>query len=83
MRLSIPALLVAFAATSSAAELWWIDTCCLVTTCDSNGTWQGDNGAWGNINFNEGCRDLPIPGLVEFCIDWMNRRAHFPIRRAG
>jgi hypothetical protein len=20
---------------------------------------------------------LPIPGLVEFCIDWTNKRAHF------
>ncbi|KAF6753784.1 hypothetical protein DFP72DRAFT_393797 [Ephemerocybe angulata] len=50
----------------------------------SGGTWTTSNGAvYGNLNVNEGCRTLAVPGMTDFCIDWANRRAHFYFEGQG
>jgi len=42
----------------------------------SNAMWHSDNGIFA-FNANPDCRDPPIPGVYEVCMDWVNRRAHF------
>ena len=33
-------------------------------------------GVYG-VNAAGGCHSTPMPGMIEFCVDWNQRRAHF------
>ncbi|KAK4155838.1 hypothetical protein C8A00DRAFT_31281 [Chaetomidium leptoderma] len=34
------------------------------------------NGVY-DVDASNGCRGTSVPGMIEFCVDWPNARAHF------
>ncbi|KAK4121065.1 hypothetical protein N657DRAFT_134892 [Parathielavia appendiculata] len=79
MRFTIPALLVV-SATACLADMMRVITVCPsegLGRCDSSrGTFPTCCGHYP-VDANEGRRGTGVPGMVEFCVDWGNRRGHF------
>ena len=82
MRLDIPAIIAAMAATIAADRLE-VHTRCAPGSCDSrSGIFYTDFGSY-SVDANEGCRGTSVPGMTEFCMDWGRRRGHFRFSHQG
>ncbi|KAM5352991.1 hypothetical protein ACJ41O_005713 [Fusarium nematophilum] len=76
MRFDIVATLAALA-SGAVADRMEVFTECGVGQCSSsNAFFYTDYGSY-RVNANTGCRGTGVPGMVEFCVDWDRRRAHF------
>ncbi|KAF4441827.1 hypothetical protein F53441_11912 [Fusarium austroafricanum] len=76
MRLDIPTIIAAMAATVAADRLDVITNCAAGSCKSENGMFYTDFGSY-RVNANEGCRGTSVPGMTEFCMDWGRRRGHF------
>ncbi|KAH7183589.1 uncharacterized protein B0J16DRAFT_386663 [Fusarium flagelliforme] len=76
MRFDILAVFAALAINASADRME-VFTKCGACSCDANSAFfYTDYGAY-KINAQKGCRGTSVPGMVKFCVDWDERRAHF------
>ncbi|KAF5616469.1 3-(3-hydroxyphenyl)propionate 2-hydroxylase [Fusarium sp. NRRL 25303] len=76
MRLDITAVLASLALTVFADRME-VFTSCGGFTCNSSDAWFYTDYGTYKVNANKGCRGTSVPAMVEFCVDWDNRRAHF------
>ncbi|RBA19747.1 hypothetical protein FPRO05_09047 [Fusarium proliferatum] len=82
MRLDITAVLASLALTASADRME-VFTTCAGWTCRSNDAWFYTDYGTYKVNADTGCRGTSVPAMVEFCVDWDNRRAHFRFSGQG
>ncbi|KAL6412987.1 hypothetical protein AUP68_02481 [Ilyonectria robusta] len=77
MRFDILATLAALASGAVADRMEVFTECAAFGQCNSgNAFFYTDFGTY-KVNANTGCRGTGVPGMVEFCVDWDRRRAHF------
>ncbi|KAL3953926.1 hypothetical protein ACCO45_011882 [Purpureocillium lilacinum] len=74
-------------ATSCAADWLHAFESCYMEGNDF-GCWRSavfytDYGAYDFNNANSGCYGIPVPGMVEFCLDTVEKRAHFRFEGQG
>jgi hypothetical protein len=82
MRFDVTAVLMALAMTASADRME-VFTSCGPGNCDSSDAiFYTDYGTY-RVNANTGCRGTSVPAMVEFCVDWDNRRSHFRFSGQG
>ncbi|KAF4452209.1 hypothetical protein F53441_4949 [Fusarium austroafricanum] len=82
MRFDITALLMALTMTASADRME-VFTECGGWTCMSYNAWFYTDYGTYKVNAEKGCRDTSVPAMVEFCVDWDNRRSHFRFSGQG
>lgn len=77
MRFDILATLAALASGAVADRMEVFTECAAFGQCSSaNAFFYTDYGTY-RVDANTGCRGTSVPGMIEFCVDWDNRRAHF------
>lgn len=78
MRPSLSSVLLAvgIASTAAADKLIVSQVCTLGVACTNIARFYTDFGDW-SVNGNDGCHGTPVPGMVDFCIDWSKLRGHF------
>jgi hypothetical protein len=70
-------LLAALAGKSAADNLAAYTVCYDLFGCPQNdGAFITDFGAY-RVDAGDGCHATDVPGMVEFCVDWGQARAHF------
>lgn len=73
---NIPSILSILAfVTAATADTLIVSSVCLSTSCNHSGSFVVDSGSY-DVNA-DGCQTTGIPGMLEFCVDWGNKRAHF------
>ncbi|KAI1008520.1 hypothetical protein LB504_001296 [Fusarium proliferatum] len=82
MRLDITAVLASLALTVSADRME-VFTSCSGFKCSSSNAWFYTDYSTYKVNVNKGYRGTSIPAMVEFCVDWDNRLAHFRFSGQG
>ncbi|KAF4340779.1 hypothetical protein FBEOM_5301 [Fusarium beomiforme] len=82
MRFDFTAVLATLALTASADRME-VFTSCAAGSCDSrHAVFYTDFGSY-NVDASKGCRGTSVPAMVEFCVDWDKRRAHFRFSGQG
>lgn len=82
MRFDITAVLASLALTVSADRME-VFTSCGGFTCSSSDAWFYIIYGTYKVNADKGYRGTSVPAMVEFCVDWDNRRAHFRFSGQG
>ncbi|KAI7763050.1 hypothetical protein LZL87_011193 [Fusarium oxysporum] len=82
MRFDITAILASLALTASADRME-VFTTCAGFSCRSSDAWFYTDYGTYSVNAEKGCRGTSVPAMVEFCVDWDNRRAHFRFSGQG
>ncbi|KAF5985152.1 hypothetical protein FCOIX_2233 [Fusarium coicis] len=82
MRFDTNAILASLALTASA-DCKEVFPACAGFTCRSSDAWFYTDCGTYSVNAEKGCRGTSVPAMVEFCVDWDNRREHFRFSGQG
>ncbi|KAF4953262.1 hypothetical protein FGADI_6128 [Fusarium gaditjirri] len=82
MRFDITVILASLALTTSANRKE-VFTTCAGFTFSSNEAWLYTDYGTYKFNAEKGCRATSVPAMVEFCVDWDNKRSHFRFSGQG
>ncbi|OAL54791.1 hypothetical protein IQ07DRAFT_665196 [Pyrenochaeta sp. DS3sAY3a] len=69
--------ILALAPLITADRLLTTSSCHWLGVCGRAGEWHNNHGGIYRIDAREGCRDIDVPYIYDFCIDWGKSRAHF------
>ncbi|KAF5703625.1 hypothetical protein FMUND_12918 [Fusarium mundagurra] len=77
------AAILGFLALTASADRMEVFTTCGGFTCRSIDAWFYTDFGTYSVNAERGCRCTSVPAMVEFCVDWDNRRVHFRFSGEG
>lgn len=67
--------------TAATADTLIVSSLCIENSCNHSGTFVVEGGSYDVVA--DGCQATGIPGMIDFCVDWGNDRAHFQFDGQG